>query len=126
MFIGCVVGDQVDDHLQPSGVGVLQHGVEVGQRTKSRVHLPVIGDVVTAVRLRGPVERREPDGVDPELLQVGQACRDTGQVAHAVTVPVGEGTWIDLIDSCVGPPRRCLGSRRADGAVTHSCLSGNN
>ena len=115
MLIGRVIGNQVDDHLQPAAVGLVKHGVEVGQCTERRVHLPVIGDVIAAVGLRGPVERREPDGVDAELLAGRAGVRDAGQVTHAVTVPIRKRTGINLVDNRVGPPRCCSEAGRLIG-----------
>ena len=44
--------------------------VEVIDRTVRRVDGGVVGNVITVIHLRGNVERRQPDGVNTELLQV--------------------------------------------------------
>ena len=49
--------------------------VEVGERAEERVDVAVVGDVVAGVALRRGVERREPDRVDAELLQVRRGAR---------------------------------------------------
>jgi hypothetical protein len=50
------------------------------------------------------VDRRQPDGVDAEPLEVVEAAADAGQVADAVPVRVGERARVDLVDDAVAPP----------------------
>src|SRR5699024_8124787 len=63
------------------------------------------GDVVATVVLRGAVEGGEPHRIDAEVSQVLQARGDARQVPDAVTVPVGEGARVDLVDHGITPPR---------------------
>ena len=58
--------------------------------------------------------RGEPDRVDAEVAQVGQARADAGEVADAVAVAVGEAAEVDLVDDGAAPPRagRRLGVAR--------------
>jgi hypothetical protein len=76
VFVGGVVGYQVHDDFQPALVSFLQHGIEGLKRPEERVHLAVVGHVISPVSLRGFVERGEPNGVHSQLLQVGQAFRN--------------------------------------------------
>jgi hypothetical protein len=111
-----VVGDEVDDDAQAESVGVPDQRVGVEQVAEHRVHGTVVGDVVAGVRLRGGVERAEPDGVDAEVAQVRESGADALQVAHAVAVAVGEAARIDLVDHRVPPPVAALGFEREFGA----------
>ena len=104
VLVGGVVGHQVDDHAQAEAVRALEHRVEVGERAEQRVDVAVVGHVVAGVGLRGPVERREPHGVDAELGQVVQARGHAGQVADAVAGRVGERARVDLVDHGIPPP----------------------
>jgi hypothetical protein len=99
-----VVRDEVGDDPQSQVVGPCEQGVRVGERAVPRVDVPVVGHVVAAVGLRGRVERREPDGVGAEGGDVVQARRDAGQVPGPVTVEVGEGPRVDLVDDGGAPP----------------------
>ena len=72
VLAGGVVGHQVDDHLQPELVGRGEQVVRVGQRAEQRVDVAVVRHVVPVVVLRGRVERRDPQRVDPQVAQVGQ------------------------------------------------------
>ena len=99
-----VVGHQVHDDPHPQFVGASDQRVGVLQGAEERVDVAVVGDVVPGVLLRGPVERREPDGVHPERGQVVQAGDDAGQVADAVAVAVGERARVDLVNDGGAPP----------------------
>jgi hypothetical protein len=110
MPVGGVVGDDVDDDLEAEPVGVGQEAVEVGQRAEDRVDVAVVGHVVPAVDHGGAVERRQPDRVDPEVGEVGQAAAEAGEVADPVTVGVGEAARIDLVDHRISPPSAHIGT----------------
>ena len=106
-----VVGDQVDDHLEPELVGPGQQRVGVRQRAEERVDVAVVGDVVAVVVLRRGVERRDPEGVDAEVAEVGQPRGDAREVADAVAVAVRERAHVDLVGDRLAPPR-LVGGRR--------------
>src|SRR6185369_2117616 len=69
-----------------------------------RVDVAVVGHVIATVPHRRAVERRQPDGVDAEVAEVWQARRETGHVADAVTVAIGEAADVDLVDHRGAPP----------------------
>ena len=104
VLVGGVVGHHVDDDLEVELVGARDHRVGVGERAEDRVDVAVVGDVVAGVGLRRGVEGREPDGVDAEGAQVGQARGDAGEVTDAVAVAVGPRARVDLVDHRLAPP----------------------
>ena len=100
-----VVRHEVHDH--PDAV-LSRRGdqlVEAGQRPEAPVHVAVIADVVAAVRQRGRVERRHPDGVHPELRQIRQARAHAGEIPDAVAVRIREASRVHLVDNRLLPPR---------------------
>ncbi len=119
--VGGVVRDEVDDDPHAELVRALLHPVEVGERSEQRVDVAVVGHVVAGVLLRRGEERGEPDGVDAELGEVVEACRDAGQVAHAVAVGVRERTGVDLVDHGRAPPLGARGDAAAH-CRAHSCV----
>ena len=72
MLVGGVVRDDVDRHPDPALVRVGEQRVEVGERAELRVDVRVVGDVVAVVGLRRGIERRQPERIDAELLQIRQ------------------------------------------------------
>ena len=86
----------------------------VGERAELRVDVAVVGDVVAAVGERRRVPGTHPDRVDTELGEVRQPVDDAVHVAGAVTVGVGERSWIDLVDDGAAPPLGIIGERHAD------------
>ncbi len=105
VLIGGVVGDDVHDHPQAEGVGVGEQAVHVGERAEARIDVPVVGDVVAGICLGRRVARVQPDGVDAQAAEVGEARADPGQIAEPVAVGVGEAAYIDLVDHGFPPPR---------------------
>ncbi len=109
VLVGGVVGDEVDDHLQPQAVGLGGQRVEVVEGAEARVDVPVVGDVVAAVGEFGGVERAEPQGVHTQCGEVVQPPGDASQVTEPVTVGVGEAAGVDLVDDGLAPPVRVPG-----------------
>ena len=110
-----VVGDPVEDHAQAAPVRLLDERVGVGKRAEGRVDVRVVAYVVAEVRHRRAVEGREPEGVDAQIHEMVEAGGDSGEVAHAVAVRVGEGARIDLVDDAGAPPRGFLRRHGARG-----------
>ncbi len=50
-------------------------------------------------------ERADPERVDPQQFQVAQPAADAVEVADPVTVGVGEGAGVDLVEHRLAPPR---------------------
>ena len=101
-----VVDHEVHHDLDVAVVGRGDHLVEVCERAEQPVDVLVVADVVAVVVHRGGVDRRQPQHVDAEPLQVVQARRYAGDVAHTVAVAVRERAWVDLIDDGALPPVR--------------------
>ena len=64
-------------------VDALQQAVEVRQRAEHRIDVVVVGDVVAVVCLRGGVDRREPQDVHAQALQVVELGAHALKVAEA-------------------------------------------
>ena len=71
--IGHMVGNDVDDRADAQRSGFGDERLRLLERAEGRIDRPVVGDVIAAVREGGEVPRREPDGVDPEVAQVGES-----------------------------------------------------
>ena len=101
-----VVHDEVDDHPHPALVRRLDEGAEVLDGAVVRVDVVEVGDVVAAVLERRGVERKQPDAVDPEPLQVVELLHQAAKVARAVVVPVEERAGVDLVEDRGLEPQR--------------------
>lgn len=66
--------------------GILQKFIELG-------HGPEEGD-----RRRGRAGTGHPDPLDSEGCHVAQTLRESGQITHAIAVPIREAARIGLID----------------------------
>ena len=84
-----------------------------------RVDAAIVGNVVTEV-LHGRGEKgRDPNGVDPQIGDIGQPGRDPGEIADPITVGVLKGTGIDFLDDCAAPP---IGLVAGYLTIQHMCL----
>ena len=104
VLIGGVVGDEIEDDAEVEGVGLVDEGVEVIEGAEEGIDVAVVGDVVAEVGHGGWVDGGDPDGVDPEFCEVGEAGGDAFEVSCAVVVAVLEGARIDLVDDSRLPP----------------------
>ena len=104
VLVRAVVDDEVHHQPDAARVHLREHLVELGHRAELGRDGAVVADVVAVVVLRRGVDRRQPDHVDAEQLQVVQLRRDAGQVTDAVAVAVAEAARVDLVDDGLFPP----------------------
>ena len=99
----------IDAHA--ARVRLLEQLDEVRDRAELRQDRGVVGDVVAAVAQRGWVERRQPQAVDAEPLQVVEPVDQAAQVADAVAVGVGERAHQHLVEDGALVPLRVAARR---------------
>ena len=99
MLVGGVGQHLVEHDLQAPGVGGVEQPLEIRQRAVVGLHALVVGDIVAPVAVGRGMDRREPDPVDAEALDVVELGLDAGQVALAVAVGVEEAADIDVVDA---------------------------
>ncbi|MNL28997.1 hypothetical protein D3C87_1506680 [compost metagenome] len=126
-----MVEDPVQHHLHAHAVGGLEHAREGRVAAEGRVHVHVVAGVVLVVAAAGE-DRVEVEGVDAQLLEVGELLGHPVQVAaHEVVegrrgapgrdplgivgaIAVGEALGEDLVeDGVLGPvggPGKGLGA----------------
>ena len=85
-----VVHDEVDDHADAALVRLVEEVVEVLDRAALGEDVGVVGDVVAAVAQRRGEERRDPQAVDAQPLQVVELLDQAPEVAGPVGVGVAE------------------------------------
>jgi hypothetical protein len=127
MLIGCVVDDELGHHLEPETVRLPQHGAEIVEGPVLRMHVLIVGDVVSVVPEGRRIERHQPDGVDPEVADVAELGREALEITDPVVVGVQEGLDVELIDDRVLVPERiidiepgeCRGIQGRWGSIIH-------
>ena len=93
-----VVDHKVHEHAQAAVVGLLQNALEDLEVAEVRVDVHVVGDVVAPVRVRGGVERREPDRIHAQTLDVVEPVQNAVEIADPVAVAVAEAPGPDVVD----------------------------
>ena len=109
VLVAGVVHDEVDDDAHAALVRGVDELHEVGEVAELRQDVGVVGDVVAAVAQRRLEERRQPEAVDAEPLEVVELGGQALEVADAVAVAVLEGADQDLVeDGALEPVRVAL------------------
>ncbi|MBV6467903.1 MAG: hypothetical protein PGMFKBFP_03276 [Anaerolineales bacterium] len=106
MLVRSVIHHHVEDDPHPAFVDFFDEFQRVVERSVFGGDVSVVGNVVAEVALRRREERREPDGLETQLLDVIQFLNHAAQVADAVAVGVEERAGIDLIDGRFVVPGR--------------------
>ena len=101
------LGTMSSSTCRPEAVGLGDQRLGFGERPEHRLDRPVVGHVVAGVLHRRRVPGVDPDRVDAQLGDVGQARAQPGDVADPVAVAVGEAADVDLVDDRAAPPRGC-------------------
>ena len=107
-----VVHDEVDDHPDVALVALVEELVEVLHGAALGEDVGVVRDVVAPVAQRRGEERRHPQAVDTQPLQVVELLDQALEVAHAVAVGVAERADHHLVeDGRLEPVRGGRGGR---------------
>ena len=108
MLIGGVVDHQLGDHPQAAAVGLGQEFFEIPQGAVGRMDVAVVGDVVAVVAQRARAKGHQPDGGDPEVLQVVELSGQALEIADAVIVAVEKAFDVQLVNDGVFEPERVV------------------
>ena len=104
MLVARMINDQIHDKLHPALVKTLQNGPKRFHAAVFRCNVHVIRNIIAAVRAGRRIERREPDAVNAELLQIVELLQYPPQIADPVAVSVAEAPGPDLIKNHVLKP----------------------
>ncbi len=104
MLVGGVAEHFVEDDFEAAIVRGLQQCLEIGKRAVVGVHAVIVADVVAPVAVGRGMDRRQPDRIDAEALNIVELGQQAGEIAMAVAVAVAETADIDLIDDGAAPP----------------------
>ena len=107
--VGSVIRDDVDDDLDAHPVGIVGERVEDRQRSKARVDIAVVGDVVAAVGERGWIKRVQPNGIDTKIREIREPAAQTLEIPDAVGIGIGEAAWVHLVHNRGSPPSHVHG-----------------
>ena len=85
-----MVGHEIEDDLQASGMRSRHQRVEIVHRAEQRIDAHVVGNVVAEIGHRGRKDRRQPDRINAKRLQIGQPIDNALDVADAVGIGILE------------------------------------
>ena len=123
MLIGGMVDDQLGDHPEPPPMGLTEEGLKIPQGAVLGVDAGVIGDVVAVIPEGRRVERQQPDGRDPQVLEIIQLLGEAFKIPDAIPVEVIKRADVDLVDDGVFVPKGVLIGEEQWLGVRHNELS---
>ena len=129
VLIRGVIDDEFGDDAQLAAMRLADEGLEVRHPPERRVDVLVIGDVVAVVAQWRGVERQQPQGSDPEILQIIELAAQALEIADPVVIGIKERLHMQLIDDRIAVPQRVqiLGMREyaaageRSGSVVRRC-----
>jgi len=104
VLVGGVVDDEFGDDAQTAPLGFLNEALEILHGPEIGIDRAVIGDVVAVVAAGRGVKRQQPERGDAELLQIAQFFGQPREIADAVSVAVGKGLHMKLVDDGIFVP----------------------
>ena len=117
VLVGSVVDDVVHDDADIALLRLGDKIVKVSHAAVERIDGGVVGDVIAVVDAGRGIHRRDPDGIDAEVVQIVEARRDALDIADAVAVRVLKAARVDFVDDSVTPPFRASGLRLCGGRL---------
>jgi hypothetical protein len=104
MLVRGVVDDEIDEHADAALLGAVGELDEVADGAVARIDAVVVGHVVAVVTIGRDLERHQPDGGDPEAVQVVETAHQAGEIADAVAVGIHVGSDGEAVDHRVLVP----------------------
>ncbi len=104
MLIRCMVDHQIHHQLHPQLMYLQKQGVKILHGSKFRHNCLIVTDIVPIIIIRRLIDRRQPDHIHSQLLQVAQSLPDSVQIPDPVPIAVLKASGIDLIHQAVLPP----------------------
>src|SRR5215475_10452155 len=101
-----VVGNVIEQYLEAVAVRVGQKRIEIIETAENWIDVGVVADIVAEIRHWRRINRRNPDGVHAEPLQIVEFAPNADQITNAIAVAVHKRAWIDLIDDTTLPPSK--------------------
>ena len=106
MLVGRMVEHKIDQHADTALASLAGQHVPIAHGAVFAGNVGVVRNVVAEIGVGRRKERRQPDGVDAQRLEIVQALRHAFQVTDAIAVGVLKTARIDLVDHGVFPPTR--------------------
>ena len=104
MFVGAVIDHEIHQNIQITLMCFLKKPIHIRHGSETGVDLSVIRDIIALIRQWGHINRRKPDDIDTQILQIVKFADDARQITDAVSVAVAETLRIDLISCHLMPP----------------------
>src|SRR2546421_9726868 len=72
------------------------------------MHTAVISNVIAIITQGRRIERQQPEGGHPEILQIVQLLDKSLKIANAVAITIVEGSYVEFINDRIFVPQRIV------------------
>ena len=104
VFIGAVVDDEIHQDRHPSLPCLRDQLLHVLHGAESGIDRVIVGYIITFIRQRRLIDRRQPDDIDAQILQIIQFADNALQISDSVAAHVHKALGVNLIGDFVMPP----------------------
>ena len=112
MLVRAMVDDQIHDDVHVPLFCFCQQFIKLLHGAKGRVNSIIIRNVITLIHKGRSINRRDPDNIHTQFLQVIQPGKDSFQVTDSVTVGILKALGINLVGNLIVPPFFCNAHNR--------------
>lgn len=99
-----MIHDKIHDVLHVTIMETLDQGLDIFHGPIWRVDAVIIGNIISHVHLGGLKDRRKPDDIDTEILQIIQLGNNTRDISNTISIRILEGGRVNLVDRLFPPP----------------------
>ncbi len=110
VLVGGVVDHEFGDDAQAPPLRLDDEAPEILHRAEIGIDGAVVADVIAVVTAGRGIERQQPQRGDAEVLEIIELFGQSGEIADAIVVAVGESLDVKLIDDGVFVPELVLGA----------------
>ena len=104
MLVRSMVGDEIQNDAKASRVGLRDQSVEIRKIAEDRRNVAIIRNVISEIRHRRRVNRRNPNRIDAETHNMVEALNDSRKIPDSISVGILKRPRINLIDDATLPP----------------------
>ncbi len=98
VLAGGMIDNEIHKDLHAAFMSLFENHFEIVESAEFGIDILIIGNIVAVVAVGGGINRREPDAVNAEALDIIKLAVNARQIADTVAVAVAERAAPDLID----------------------------
>src|SRR5688572_20151934 len=104
MLVGCMIQHKINNDTYAALMRGVEKMTKLFERTILRRDRPVIGDVIAIVPQGRRKERKQPETIDAEPLDMVEFLQEAAKVSDPIAISVVKRFDVKLVKDCVLEP----------------------